>query len=55
MNIFILTKVKIQSINDFVIPDRQSNKLRSDAIRLDTFYVCDFTNNEVQEDIFPRK
>ena len=38
---YILTKVKVQSINDVDIPNRTSNKLKGDAIRLGDVYVCD--------------
>ena len=40
LNTFILTKVRVQSINYVALPYRASNKLRGDAIRLIAVYVC---------------
>ena len=55
MNIVILTKVNVISISYVDIPDRASNKLRSDAIRLGTIYVCDVTKNYIPATIFARE
>ena len=43
LNIVILTKLKVKSINDVAIPCRNLNKFRGDEIRLGTVYVCDIT------------
>ena len=55
MDIVILTKVKVKSINDVAISDRASNKVRGDAIRLGAAYVFDVTQNEILEKIFSRE
>ena len=55
MNIFNLTKVKVQSINDVAIPARASNKLWGDAIMLGTVYFGDITHYEILETIFSRE
>ena len=55
LNTFILTKVKVQSINDVALPDIASNKLRGDEIRLVGVYVCDVTHNKMLETIFSRE
>ena len=52
LNIFILTKVKVQSINDVALTARESNKLRGEEIRLGDAYVFDVTNNKRMETIF---
>ena len=52
LNTVILTKVKVKSINDVALPDKASNKLRGDTIRLSAVYVCDFTHDEIMETIF---
>ena len=36
---------------DVALPARASNKLRSDAIRLGTVYVCGDTHDEIMEAI----
>ena len=46
-NAVILTKVKVQSINDVALPDIVSNKLRGGAIWLGAVYVCDPTHYEI--------
>ena len=45
LNTFILTKEKLQSINDIALPNRASNKLRGDAISLGSVYGCDYTHD----------
>ena len=55
MNIVILTQVKVQSINDVAIPDKSSNTLRGDEIRLVNIYVCGVTQNEILETILSRE
>ena len=55
MNTTILTKLKVQSINDVTIPDRESNKLRGDEISLGTVYVFDVTYDEILDTIFSRE
>ena len=55
MNIFNLTKVKVQSINDVAITARASNKLCGDAISLSDAYISDDTNNGVTENVFRGK
>ena len=55
MNTIILTKVKIQQINDVALPDISSNKLKGDAIMLGAVYVCNVTHDEILETIFPRE
>ena len=55
LNTFILTKVKVQSINYVATPDRPPNKLRGDAIRLDAVYVLDVAHDEIMETIFSRE
>ena len=52
LNTVILSKVRVKSINDVAIPDRASNKLRVDSIRLGDFYICDVTHDEILETIF---
>ena len=52
LNTVTLPKVNLKSINDVNIPDRASNKLRGDVIRLGVVYVCDDTHNEILEAIF---
>ena len=52
LNTVILTKVKVNSIKDAALPPRYSNKLRSDAIRLDAVYVCGEPHDEIPEKIF---
>ena len=47
LNTVILTKVKLQSINDYDLPTRASNKLRENTIRLCAVYVCDVTHDEI--------
>ena len=55
LNNFILTNVKVKSINDVSIPNRASNKFRVDAIRLGHFYIFNVTHNEILETIFSRQ
>ena len=55
MNTIILTKVNVQSLNGVFIPDRASNKLRGDSIRLGAVYIYDVTHNEILEVIFSRE
>ena len=55
MNTVILTKVKVKLINDVPLPDIAPNKLRSDVIRLVSFYVCDVTHDEILETVFSRE
>ena len=55
LNTFILTKIKLQSINDVSLPGKSSNKFRGDSIRLGAFYVCDVTHDEILETIFSRE
>ena len=55
MNVVILTQVKEQSIHYVAVPCRESNKLRGDAIRLGTIYVCVVTQNEILETILSRE
>ena len=54
LNTVILTKLKVQSINDVALTDRESNKLRGDAIRLGDVYVCYVTHNEIMDTIYLR-
>ena len=54
LNTVILTKVKLQSINDVSLPDRDSNKLRGDAIILGAICVCDSSQDEILEKFFNR-
>ena len=44
---FILTKVKVKSINYVSLPNRYSNKLRGNATRLGAVYVCDDAHDEI--------
>ena len=55
LNTVILTKVKVQLINDIYLPDRASNKLRGGTIRSGAVYVCDVTHDEILETIFSRE
>ena len=55
MNTVILTKVKVKSINDVAIPDRDSNKFRGDEIRLGAVYICDESHYEIIDTIFSRE
>ena len=55
LSTIILTKVKLQSINDVGIPTRASNKLKGDTIRLGEFYVCVDAHDEILETIFSRE
>ena len=48
----ILTMVTVQPINDVYIPDRASNELRGDIIRLGDVYVCDNAHYEILETTF---
>ena len=41
LNTVILTKIKLQSINDVALPDIASKRLRGDIIRLGAVYVCE--------------
>ena len=52
MNIAVLTKVRVQSINDVNIPDRYLNKLRGDTIRLGSVFVFNGKHNKILETIF---
>ena len=52
LNTVILTKVKVKSINDVNITDRESNKLRGDEIMLCAVYVCNYIHDEILEPIF---
>ena len=45
LNTVVLTKAKLQSINDVDLPARASNKLRGNVIRLCAVYDCDDTHN----------
>ena len=45
----------MKSINDVDFPDRASNNLRSDLIRLGNVYVCDKSHNEILETILSRE
>ena len=55
MNIVIFNQVKVKSINEVAIPDRASNNLRGDAIRLGAFYDCSVTQNVKLETILSRE
>ena len=55
MNIVILAKLKLQSMNYISLPDKASHKLRCDAIGFVTVYVFDVTHNEIMETIFSRE
>ena len=55
LNTVILTKVRVQTINDVALPGISYNTLRGDAIRLGDIYVCDVTHNEILETIFSRE
>ena len=55
LNNIILTKVKLQSINDVALTGRASNKLCGDAISLSDAYISDDTNNGVTENVFRGK
>ena len=44
-NTVIITKLKVPSINDVALPARASNRFWSDAIRLDTIYVCNVAHD----------
>ena len=50
----LFTMVKVISINDFSIPDRESSRSTGDSIRLVAVYVCDFTHGKIMETIFSR-
>ena len=50
-NTVILIKVKMQYINDVVIPARASNQFISGTIRFVAVYVCDVTHDEILETI----
>ena len=52
---FILTKLKVQSINDVDILYRASNKLRVDEIKLGAVYVCYYEHDEILETILQEK
>ena len=54
LNTFILTTVNMQSINDFDIITRDSNKLLCDTDRLGAVYVCDDVHDEIIEICFAR-
>ena len=49
---FILSKVRVQPINDVNLPDRESNKLGGDKIKLGAVYVCNDTHNGILRIIF---
>ena len=55
MNTFILTKIKVQSINDVALPYSALNELRGDAIQLSDVYVCDDAHYEIMETNFHGK
>ena len=55
LNTVILTKVKVQSINDVSHPTRASNELRGDTIRLGAVYICDGAHDEILETIVSRE
>ena len=52
LNIVILTKVRMKSINDIALPNRAQNNLRGDAIRLGDVYVCDDAPDEILGTMF---
>ena len=52
LNTVVLTKIKVQPINDVDIHDRASNKFRGGDIRLGPVYVFDDTHDEILETIF---
>ena len=52
LNNFILTKVKVKSINNVTITGASSNNLRGCTIRLGAVYVCHYSHNEILETIF---
>ena len=54
LNSVILTQVKVQPINYVSIPDKASNKLRGDAIRLGDAYIFYVTHDEIFETILSR-
>ena len=45
----------MKSINDVALPDRASNKLRGDVIRLGDVYVCDNAHDEILKNILQEK
>ena len=53
-NTVILTKVRVQSINDIAIHIITSKKFTGDVSRLGTVYVFDVTHNEALKTIFSR-
>ena len=52
LNTVILTKVKVQSINDVALTTIASNELRGDAIRLVHVYVLNDSHDKISETIF---
>ena len=55
LNTVILTKVKVQYINDVALPTRSSSKLRCDSIRMGAVYVCGAIHDEILEAIFSKE
>ena len=55
LNNVILTKVRVQSINDVSLPTRASNKLRGDAIWLYAVYAFNYTHIDILETFFKRE
>ena len=55
MNNVILTKLKVQPVNDVALPSRASNILRGVAIRLGDVYVCGDAQDEIREKMFSRE
>ena len=55
LNTVILTKLKVQSINDVTLPTRAPHNLRGEKIRLYAVHVCDDTKIEILENLFFRE
>ena len=55
LNTVILTKVKVQLVNDVNIPAIELNKLSGDTIRLGDVYIYYVTHDEIRETIFLRE
>ena len=55
MDTVVLTKTKVQSINDVDITDKSWNKLKGYAIRLGDVYACDGTHIEILETLFSKE
>ena len=55
LNTVILITVKVKLIRYVALPDRASNTLRGDVIRLGDVYVCDVTHDKIPENIFSKE